>query len=220
MGSTVNCINNLIKADFFDNTAISIERSNISFLLDIMRSGCNETYMHCVRVSYYSVKVGYYLGLSMDSLNNLLYAAMVHDFGKIFIPKDILRKPGKLTEQEYEIVKAHSLRGYNAVKNIEKFNEVSKIILHHHERYDGKGYPYGLKGDDILYLSRILTITDCFDAMISERIYKKRFSVEAALGELEKEKWKQFDGELVSVFKRAVYQDENILEEAGKLVGF
>ncbi|SHI38422.1 HDIG domain-containing protein [Lutispora thermophila DSM 19022] len=155
---------------------------------------------HCDRVTELSVKTANYLGLSNDRLYKLKIAAILHDIGKIGIPEGILNKPGILTSKEYSIVKKHPSIGYEILSDIEYFDDIRKIIYQHHERFDGKGYPLGVDGRSLLTESKILALADAFDAMTSERPYRKPFSVEKALEEIKRNSGTQFDPDIASAF--------------------
>ena len=127
-------------------------------------------------------------------------AGLLHDIGKIGIPESILKKAGKLTNEEYEIMKSHVQKSIEMIHYLPNMNYVIPAVVSHHERYDGKGYPRGLKGEEIPLLGRILTVCDSFDAMISKRSYKEALSVEYAMGELEKNKGTQFDPKAADAF--------------------
>ena len=135
-----------------------------------------------------------------NDLIDLLLAAQLHDIGKLKVPEKILLKPDKLTEREMEIMKNHTVWGYEKIKEMKMDDAIAHAVLHHHERYDGKGYPEGLKGNDIPYFARIITIADAYDVMINERVYKKSLSVEEALKELKNNAGTQFDPTLVNLF--------------------
>lgn len=161
---------------------------------------CRNVALHCIRVSNYSISIGKQLKLSEREINQLWCASVFHDIGKTRIPAEILQKPARLTTEEYEIVKTHSRKGYELVRMNERMAEVSDIILHHHERFDGKGYPAGKTSQDIPLLSRIIAVADAFDAMTSERPYKTVLSLTGALKELDNGKWTQFDGDIIDCF--------------------
>lgn len=140
--------------------------------------------------------------LSEECCEVIRKGALLHDIGKIGIPEHILGKSGKLTDEEYEIIKSHPTLGHNMIKHIEHFhkNGVLDIVLYHHERYDGKGYPTGLKGDQIPLFARIVGIADTFDAMTTKRVYRDEFDIEYALNEIRKNRGTQFDPEIANVF--------------------
>jgi HD-GYP domain-containing protein (c-di-GMP phosphodiesterase class II) len=135
---------------------------------------------------------------------NMKIAATLHDIGKIGIPDYILNKPGKLTTEEYEKMKEHPVISWELLKDIEDYKEVRQIIKYHHERWDGKGYPDGLVGNESPIGSQIIAIADAYDAIVSDRVYRKGRSPEVAIGILLEEKGRQFNGELVDVFVQAL----------------
>lgn len=137
-------------------------------------------------VSQYAVLLAQKLGLSRDNIQTVKVAGLLHDIGKIGIPESILKKAGKLTNEEYEIMKSHVEKSIEMIHYLPNMNYVIPAVVSHHERYDGKGYPRDLKGEEIPLLGRILAVCDSFDARISKRAYKEALSVEYAMGELEK----------------------------------
>lgn len=143
----------------------------------------NYTNEHNRRVHGLTHEMAIRLGYEGDKLHDLNYAARYHDVGKIFIPDEILNKPSKLSAEEYEVMKTHVTEGKHIIK--EYFNDnIFEIMVQHHERLDGSGYPYGLRADQIREEAKILAVLDSFDAMTSDRVYKKGMAVEAAIGEL------------------------------------
>lgn len=155
---------------------------------------------HHIRTARLCEEIAKELKMPYNDLINLLLAAQLHDIGKLKVPEKILLKPNKLTEKEMEIMKKHTIWGFEKIKEMKMDDMVANAVLHHHERYDGKGYPEGLKGNDIPYFARIITIADAYDVMINERVYKKALSVEEALKELKNNAGTQFDPELISLF--------------------
>jgi HD-GYP domain-containing protein (c-di-GMP phosphodiesterase class II) len=135
----------------------------------------------------------------------LRYVSILHDIGKVFIPDNILNKPGKFTNEEYDIIKAHSLKGFQSLIEIIDIIDIAESVLYHHERYDGKGYPAGIKGEDIPLFSRIIAVADSFDAMILNRSYKNAMDLITVIEELKRCKWTQFDGDVVDVFISVVW---------------
>ncbi len=154
---------------------------------------------HDSRVQFYSLKIAQAMKISSKDIKILEKAAIIHDIGKIKIPDAILLKPGKLTATEYEIVKKHPITAYDMLHDISFVQDEIQIILSHHERYDGSGYPNGLKGDEIPLLSQILSIADTYDAMTTNRIYKQAKSKDAALEELDSLRNISFSDELISI---------------------
>jgi len=155
---------------------------------------------HSKNVAELSVKMAKLMNVKTEECEKLYWAGIMHDIGKLFIPESILNKPDKLTLQEFEIMKKHAQYGYEAVSRSKKLEEVGKIILSHHERYDGKGYPNNLKGEEIPLFSRIISVADSYDTMISKRTYKNIRTKEEAIKEVKFESGKQFDPQIVKVF--------------------
>jgi len=166
----------------------------------MLRETTYETLEHSQRLAINAVAIGEKLNLSFQSLRVLETLASLHDIGKVAVPQHILDKPGKLTEEEWLIIKKHPEIGFKIVNEYTQLSDVAQGILCHHERYDGKGYPNGLKGDEIPLLARIITIVDSYDVMTNERSYKKAMPVQDAIEELIRNKGTQFDSELVDVF--------------------
>ncbi len=144
---------------------------------------------HVKRVSELSIRIAQHLGYDDKFVENVKYAAIFHDIGKIGIDDSILKKSSNLTEDEYKIIKSHPIIGYNILKPINYFKNILPGILYHHERMDGKGYPEGLKGNEIPVIARIIAVADAFDAITSERSYKKALSPREAISEIGKEKY-------------------------------
>ncbi len=155
---------------------------------------------HINRVKKYAVELGKKMNLSEKELKKLKMLAKLHDIGKVGIPKVILSKPSELTKEEYEIIKTHAEKGYRIAMFNPEFKKIAPCILAHHERYDGTGYPLGLKGDDIPLLARIINVVDSYDAMTNKRVYKGRLSIEEAKKELKKNAGTQFDPTIVEEF--------------------
>lgn len=159
---------------------------------------------HTESVQKIAVEIGKKLELSKAELKILKLAARLHDIGKIGIPDSILLKPGKLTDEEYELIKRHPQIGFEILSKVDNLKELAKVVLHHHEWYSGKGYPFGLKGEEIPLLSRILCISDAFHALISDRPYRKAFSMEKALQIIKEETPEKFDPKLSLILEELV----------------
>lgn len=155
---------------------------------------------HSDRVSQYAVEIGRALKLPESENEKLLYAGILHDIGKIGISDTVLNKVGRLTDEEFDIIKSHAVIGAQMVRPVGFLRGVSDFIRHHHERYDGKGYPDGLAGEDIPLGARILGVADAFDAMTNDRVYRARLGVERAVSQLMQGRGTQFDPEIVEVF--------------------
>ena len=183
--------------------------TSIKTLISVINAKDKYTYGHVERVVIYSRLLADKLELSEKNKKDLIYGAYMHDIGKINIPKEILNKNMPLTNEEWEIMKQHSINGVEIVKSVESLKESIPLILHHHERYDGKGYPDNLKGNEIPYLVRILTVVDCFDAMTSSRPYNKRKTYKEAIGELKRCSGTQFDKDIVDAFVEVIMESEN-----------
>jgi putative nucleotidyltransferase with HDIG domain len=152
---------------------------------------------HCSRVALLSVKIAKAMHCSAGEIESLKIAAMLHDIGKIAIPDKILLKPDRLTFEEFTFIKAHTEVGYRILQPIFLLDQERNILLHHHERWDGKGYPEGLAGADIPFLSRILAVADSFDAMTNNRPYRSAMDIPSALEELNRNKGIQFEARIV-----------------------
>lgn len=155
---------------------------------------------HSQRVAEYAVQIGRLVGLSEGELKSLEEAALFHDIGKIGIPEEILNKPGGLTDDEYQTVKAHPQRGEEILKPIPFMEDRISLVRHHHERYDGSGYPDGLRGEEIPLGARILFVADTFDALTSSRAYRPAYSQKEAISILLQSKGTQLDTRLVDLF--------------------
>ncbi len=155
------------------------------------------TEKHCSRVAGLSLKIAKAMHCTAREIESLKIAAMLHDVGKIAIPDKILLKPDRLTFEEFTFIKAHAEVGYRILQPISLLDQERNVILHHHERLDGKGYPEGLAGADIPFLSRILAVADSFDAMTNNRPYRSAMDIAAAVEELKKNDGHQFDGNVV-----------------------
>jgi HD-GYP domain-containing protein (c-di-GMP phosphodiesterase class II) len=163
---------------------------------------CKDSYTfgHSMRVAYFSLVTGHEAGLSAEELYELELSAIFHDIGKIGTPDAVLNKPSRLSEEEFHIMKAHPELSFEILKEFPFFEKIALNARCHHERYDGKGYPLGLKADDIPAASRIILIADTFDAMTSTRSYRKGLPYEVAFAELIQFSGTQFDPHLVQLF--------------------
>ncbi|MGE5633355.1 MAG: HD-GYP domain-containing protein [Caulobacteraceae bacterium] len=170
---------------------------------------------HSMRVGEYACSLAEKIGLSPKRIENLKIAAILHDVGKIGIEESILNKPGRLTEEEYDKIKLHPVIGVRIIKDIDFLKEISKIVLSHHERYDGAGYPEGKKNGEIVIEAQILSIADVFDALTSERPYRNAMTVEEALEVIESGKCSQFDPKLADTFIKMIRESKELNKIAG-----
>lgn len=152
---------------------------------------------HSLRVAEYSKMLAEMLGFYEEQCNQIYYIALMHDCGKIYVPDRILTKPGRLTDEEYEIMKKHTVYGAEILRDFTAIDGMGSGALSHHERYDGKGYPNGLSGEDIPLIGRIICVSDAFDAMNSRRCYRSSLSEEVIISELKNNRGKQFDPAIV-----------------------
>ena len=162
---------------------------------------------HCSRIRTLSLKTGIYLGLSDDALLNLSYGAYLHDIGKLKVPLEILQKPGKLNDEEWEVVKRHPSYGLDILRS-SSFEGAGVIVSQHHERMDGSGYPNGLKNKEILTESYIVAVADAFDAMTTDRPYRKALSTDYAFGEILKFADIHYPSEIVEAFITANFGEK------------
>ncbi len=156
--------------------------------------------MHCCNTSKIAVNLAVRLHLSGRMLNDISIAAHLHDIGKIKISHKILNKAGRLTEDEFEIIKKHSEIGFSIVKNLPEFHDIAQAILYHHEKFNGGGYPRGKKAQDIPLYARILALADAYEAMTSNRSYRKALTEEQALQIIREERGAQFDPAIATAF--------------------
>ena len=167
---------------------------------------------HSDRVAEYSELIGKKLGLSEEELKMLKIGGLFHDIGKIGIPDSILLKTTKLDDNEYSEIKNHPAIGAHILSNASIFKDIIPIVKHHHERYDGNGYPSKLKGNDIPYLARITAVADAFDAMTSRRSYRDSMDLGFVINELEKNSGTQFDPEIANVFLNILETEQNEIQ--------
>jgi energy-coupling factor transport system substrate-specific component len=166
------------------------------------------TSQHSQRVSQYSAMIAHRLGLSEKDCESIRKTALMHDIGKIGIPDNILNKPAKLTDEEYAIMKSHTLRGAEILKDFTFIDHVVEGALHHHERYDGRGYPYGMKGEEIPLFARIIGVADAFDAMTANRVYRRQMDFGYVLGEIKKGKGAQFDPQMADILLQLIEEGQ------------
>ena len=162
------------------------------------------TSRHSHRVSQYSVMIAKEMGFDRKECENLRRAALMHDIGKIGIPDAILNKPSRLTDEEYAIMKSHVTRGAEILKDFTMIEHVVDGARYHHEKYDGTGYPDGLKGEEIPLYGRIIGVADAFDAMTANRIYRKQMDFGYVFNEMKNGRGTQFDPQIVDILLRLI----------------
>ena len=178
----------------------SIRGKVIHNIINTLNKKSKREEAHSKRVSEICERMGDALGLKENKIKELKAVGQIHDIGKIVIADDVLNKPGKLTDDEWAEMKRHAETGYRILSTANDMSEMAEYVLHHHERWDGKGYPKGLKGEAIPLESRIIAIADAYDAMTSDRPYREAISRDAAIEEIRKNAGTQFDPELVEIF--------------------
>ncbi len=216
---TIHIIRDIIKRqqqEELDKRKKNIEEMSLQLMQMLSTTiEAKDEYMkgHSHRVAEYSVLIARELGWNEKELSNLKNAAHLHDIGKIAIPDTILNKPSKLSEEEFSIIKEHTIIGANILKNISLIDHVQEIVRNHHERYDGNGYPDGLKGKEIPLHARIVAVADSYDAMSSQRIYRNQLPPEKIIQELENNKGTQFDPEITDIFLKLLREDRIHVKE-------
>jgi PAS domain S-box-containing protein/putative nucleotidyltransferase with HDIG domain len=206
---------NMLKdLDFSFKELKEIYQGLILSFVDALDAKSPWTKGHSERVTNYAIAIAREIGVNENDLEAIRTAALLHDIGKIGTYDTVLDKPGKLTDEEFALVKMHPGRGAEILSPIRQFGPILPVIRHHHERIDGKGYPDGLKGDEIPFLARILHVADSFDAMTADRPYRPAPGKEYAVSEFNKYKGIQFDTQAVEAFLRVLSkpQEQNILQ--------
>jgi putative nucleotidyltransferase with HDIG domain len=177
-------------------------RATLKALAAALEARDHETYGHSQRVINFSLYLGQELGLDQSQMTSLEFGALLHDIGKIGVPDAILHKPAKLTEEEWVKMREHPLQGQQILRGIKFLEGASYVVAQHHEKWDGTGYPQGLKGERIDLMARIFAVADAFDAITSDRVYRAGRSYEVAAAELDKYAGCQFDPQVVAAFHR------------------
>ncbi len=182
-------------------------RSTLKALTAALETRDSETHGHSERVVSYSLRLGREYGLNSEQMKSLEFGALLHDIGKIGVPDSILRKPAKLTEEEWVRMREHPLHGQQILRGIEFLQGAARVVAQHHEQWDGSGYPVGLRGEDIDVCARIFAVADAFDAITSDRVYRRGKTYEAAAQELDDWAGRQFDPKVVEAFHRVPKED-------------
>jgi len=182
-------------------------RSTLRALTAALETRDAETHGHSERVVTFSLRLGREYGLNGPQMNALEFGSLLHDIGKIGVPDAILRKPSQLTEDEWTRMREHPLHGQQILRGIEFLEGAARVVAQHHEKWDGSGYPLGLKAEEIDVCARIFSVADAFDAITSDRVYREGRSYEAAVAELDEWAGKQFDPRVVEAFHRIPKED-------------
>jgi response regulator RpfG family c-di-GMP phosphodiesterase len=193
------------RTEELDRAVCSLEgayRSTLKALTSALETRDHETHGHSERVVSFSLRLGRELGLDAEQLTSLEFGALLHDIGKIGVPDAILRKPAALDGDEWARMRLHPLYGRKILEGIEFLEGAARVVAQHHEQWDGSGYPSGLRGDEIDLNARIFAVADAFDAMTSDRVYRRGRPYEAALAELDDYAGRQFDPAVVAAFRR------------------
>ena len=204
------------KVEDLEKEKLTNQEQIIHSMIDMIESRDSYTAGHTKRVAEYSVMIAKEMGYNEGEIELLKNAAWLHDIGKISTPDSVLLKPGQLNNTEYSLIKDHLTAGYEMLRKIDQYQEIANIMREHHEKFDGSGYPRGLKGEEIRPLSRIMIVADAFDAMTTNRVYKPRKTVEVALAELQELSGKHFHSEVVISALKAL-KDVSINEDISQL---
>lgn len=196
-----------------DTLSANSTQSLINFFENEVDKKDHYTKCHCNRVSEYCVLIGKKLGLPEEDLDRLRLGGLFHDIGKIGIPDNILKKEAKLTNEEYDEIQTHTSLGVDILTRNKVFKEIIPIVEYHHEKYDGNGYPFKLKGDEIPLSARITAVADTFDAMTSKRSYRNPIPLTDVVDELKKCSGTQFDPNVVNTFLDIINNEYDVIEE-------
>lgn len=192
-------------------------RSTLRALTAALETRDSETHGHSERVVTYSLRLGRQYGLASDKMKALEFGSLLHDIGKIGVPDSILRKPAKLTDEEWVRMREHPVHGQQILRGIEFLEGAAKVVGQHHEKWDGSGYPLGLREEDIDVCARIFAVADAFDAITSDRVYRKGKSYQEAAKELDDWAGRQFDPKVVDAFHQVPQEDWDELHRLSML---
>ncbi len=200
-----------IELDKALNSLEGAYRSTLKALTAALETRDSETHGHSERVVSYSLRLGREYGLNSEEMKSLEFGSLLHDIGKIGVPDSILRKPAKLTEEEWVRMREHPLHGQQILRGIEFLQGAARVVAQHHEKWDGTGYPLGLREEEIDICARIFAVADAFDAITSDRVYRRGKPYEAAAQELDDWAGRQFDPKVVEAFHRVPKEDWEVL---------
>ena len=206
-----NAENHMYRHKIFEH--LSVRSKTIDIIMNTLFEKSSRESLHSKRVSVICGAIASKMNFSKDDMNQIKTAGLVHDIGKIGIDEKILNKKGSLNDSEWREIQKHPEAGWRILKTTAEFSEMAEFVLHHHERYDGSGYPNGTKGEEIPIEARIITLADSYDAMTSKRTYKIAMEVEEAIKEIKENSGKQFDPKIVDVFINKVLPDNSKTSE-------
>ncbi|MBC3888042.1 diguanylate cyclase [Acetobacterium paludosum] len=203
-----NAEDNMYQHKLYEST--SKRSKTIEIIMNTLYEKSDREMMHSTRVSRICEKIGIEMKFDQDEINRIKTAGLIHDIGKMGIDENILNKRGKLNMDEWKEIKKHPEIGYRILSSVNEFSEMADYILEHHERWDGKGYPKGLKGEEISLQGRIVAVADSFDAMTSDRTYRKGLRKDEAIAEIKRCAGNQFDPNIARLFVEVVYSDKMV----------
>jgi putative nucleotidyltransferase with HDIG domain len=206
--ATTQLINSYFINNKYQSLKDSLLQETIKIVINVLNMHDEYTKDHSTNVANYSKVMAEEMQLTQLEISDVFITGLLHDIGKTFIPIKLLNKKGKLTEEEYKIMKTHSVKGYDILSKSYSLKKISKYVLYHHERWDGSGYPNGIKKDEIPVVSQIIAVADAYDAMMTDRPYRKKFTKEYSINAIVENSGTQFSPIVVEVFKR-VYGNFN-----------
>lgn len=225
-GSVVGTFASLFKQRIRSSQGLAFKlaetyEQNLKTFVGLVESRDNETVGHCERVAYNAFQLGQKVGLKSEELDELYWAGLMHDLGKISVPEVILKKPGKLNDMEYALMRRHTIYGHDILNAVSPFfSNIAKGVRAHHEKFDGSGYPDSLQGEDIPLFGRILAVVDVFEALTSHRTYRTPLDLPEAMQYLKDHSGTHFDPALVPAFLDLIEQGEIMLADQQNTVRY
>lgn len=214
------CVSFVLEFTLDITEKIELEQKNqhlavetVTSLAKLIGSRDQYTGVHSARVKDIALAIGNELALASDTMSELAIAAVLHDIGKIGIPEQILNKTGKLTDSEFAVIQKHPQLGYDALINIKQLEKVAEYILYHHECYDGRGYPNRKRGQDIPLVSRILSVADVYEALTSDRVYRKAMKLDQTMMVMRAGRGSKFDPEILDAFFRVLARERSEVKQ-------
>ncbi|MGQ9625547.1 MAG: HD-GYP domain-containing protein [Anaerolineae bacterium] len=211
-----------LRTEFLESANIALDRANqglIEILGAVIDARDVYTYGHSAQVAAYALAIAREMGLSEEEQEVIYKAGLLHDIGKLGVSENILNKPRAVTQDEYDILRQHPVIGASILSQMEEMKGLAEIVAHHHENYNGQGYPYGKKGEDIPLASRILCVADSLEAMLSDRPYRAGRNLEKALEEIKRNAGEQFDPQVVeALLKVAALANQDFFKNSAEIV--